>query len=250
MEKIIHITLNIVIPMVLFMQPALGQQQQKVNADNVQKSILLDEVKAILADEDNGITVKAILGNNNGGELKRGDVIFMAQGLPVSSVSDLISLYEKTGKKQEFRMAVKRNGDRFLTSFDIDPDSETGREMFTGTMKFNSSDANTSGSMGTNLVPELLVYGIMSAGSDNGLIIKKTMPNLDSNLKEKGINDGDKIISVAGKKVKTHKDFKKVWDEISEGEKVELKIAKGDKEVSVLLSKKDVNGKIIFNKEG
>ena len=250
MKYFIQKAVTIAIPILLFVNPILGQEQKKLPADIVQKTVLLDEVKAILANDNNAVTVKAILGNKTQTELNRGDTIFMAQGEPVSSVADLMKLYEKTNKNGEFKMAVKRGDERFLTSFDIDPSSSTGREMVTGTMKFNSYGSNTGAGANADIVPELLVYGIMAAGSDNGLIIKKTMPNLDSGLKEKGISDGDIIISVDGRAVNSHKEFKEAWDAISEGKKVELKIRKGDQNVSVFLSKKDVNGKIIFQKEG
>jgi len=243
MKPIIQIVIIFVIPIAFYIQPVLAQKQTKIAADNVQKSILLEEADVVLVDNDNAVTVKAVLGRKEHTDLKQGDIIFMAQGLPVASVSNLITLYDKTGKGGEFRMAVKREDEKFLTSFNINPSSSTGKEMFTGTMKFNSAGTNSGSS---DLIPELLVYGFMAAGSDNGLIIKQTMPNLDPGLKNKGISNGDSIVSIGGKKVNTHKEFKQVWDKIPEGEMVELNIVSGEEKVSVSLSKKNVNGKILF----
>ena len=250
MNHIIHIVLTVVVPAFLLVEPVLGQQQFQLPADNVQKTVLLEEVDAILADHDDSITVKTILGKKEQTDLKKGDIIFMAQGEPVASISDLMKLYEKAKENGTFKMAVKRGEERFLTSFEIDPTASSGRDMFSGNVTFNLDDASTSTANNLNIVPELMVYGIVAAGDDSGLIIKKTIPNLNAQLKQKGISEGDYLIALNNVEINTHKEFRDIWNDISEGEKIELKFRKDGKDISLSLSKINVNGKVIFKTEG
>ncbi|MFT3730285.1 MAG: Do family serine endopeptidase [Hyphomicrobium sp.] len=195
----------------------IGVSIQPVTAD-IADSLGLKEAKGALVDEPQDGGPAAAAG------LKSQDVIVSVNDHEIKDGRDLARTIAAIAPGQQIKIAYIRNGER--RSLDLD----VGRYP-DGKMASNNDNAESDFKLGMTLAPADQVEG---AGT-HGAVVMNVDP--EGAAAEKGIQQGDVILSVGGKSVSGPADVKQALKDAKKASKravlMQLKTAQGDRFVAV-----------------
>ena len=162
---------------------------------------------------DSGVVVEEVMPDTAADEagIKEGDVILKIDDQEVSDSSDVRRLLRKLDEPKKLRLEILRDG-KPLT-LNVTPDK---REVNVIRML----DRNRIGVELQELDSDLASY--FQAAPDSGMLITRVEKN--SPAADAGLNSGDIITAINGKKVRDERDLREELDEVDKDETVEITV--------------------------
>ncbi len=227
---------------IIFAQPLHAQVQRTMTFD-ASTSFLLQELNAMIIENDEGLLVEMIMGQPSGGseamddELQRGDAILMVNGKRTSSVSVIRETYESLSKGDEIKIGVRRGETRFIVRAvkgDI-PENIPGRMV----LSFDTDEGNPP-----TLLPEL---GVLVTDNESGIQITSMLePMLPVDLQNQELDDY-LIQTVNGKRFEMAQNLQQYLNSLEVVDAIVLKIEKNGSQKTLELEKQEPRGNVRMN---
>jgi S1-C subfamily serine protease len=201
-------------------------------------------------------------------DLQQDDIILMVNGKRTRTVADLDTLLAVLKPGDEIKMGVRRGKEMRMVSFaKADPEDLPKVQMMTMTMGGEEGEGgdgegwHSSGgegkmvtrTIGGNMAPGDIVMlmgsGLIARKSDDGPVIASLMPHAAGILGSTKVAEGDRIIKLQGKAVKSAKNLQLAWDAIDEGDEVEMTLTHDGKEYTLSFKRDKTPGNIIMKSE-
>ena len=255
----------IVITVMIFAQSVVAQVFIKKSGPGEGEIFFLNELSAIVTDEDGTIKVEHAMPGDQRPEgyrdldLKQGDEILMINAKRVKKAKDLENIYNEIKVGEEIKLGIRRGEEMFILKFNkIDPEklpkrqlmiqkaevgegeSSKGKKVTTRRIKIENPDGKVKILMGT---------GIVIKETENQVEIEKLIPELNEHMGNLGLKEGDTIVSVNREKIKTLKEFTTAYDKIKVGDDVQIVTQRGDKQVDFKYTKPKEEGRIVIKKK-
>jgi S1-C subfamily serine protease len=208
------------------------------------KTFMLNELGAIITEKEKTLTVERIPPKQSRPkeaqdiDLQKGDIVLMANGKRVKTISDLRATYEKTTISDDFKMGVKRGENQFIIS--VKKKSEEELAKAGGPMRriMKSND-------GDEILPAL---GLIISEKEKKVFVSKSLPNASENFKEFTPQENDIIASINAKPVTSAKEFVGAYDALETGAQVTIELIRKEKSATVTIAKPKPQGKMIIHK--
>lgn len=201
-------------------------------------SMIMQEFKAVLSEEDGNIKVRLKLGNNDeeGDQLEVGDFILMMNGKRFKTITELREIYDSIAKDEEVKIGVRRDNERFIITKkkgDVPQPSAGSRSMV--------MDMSTSGGEAPTIIPEL---GLVVSDEDDNVIVQRVidmlLPSDFAGLKL----EGHTIKSINGKTPETAEEAKGMIDKLETGMEISFVFAKSGEEIKTTIKKPETRATI------
>ena len=155
----------------------------------------------------------------------------------IKSIKDLREQYESANVGDEFKLGLKR-GDNLLIAKFIKKSEEELNKMGGGKMMMRMEKKD-----GEEVLPAL---GLVFGTKNNRVSVVNTLPTAEHNFKSFMPKQGDIIVSINDKNVKSAEEFAKAYDTYEEGDKVTITFLRDGKESKETLSKPKPMGRMII----
>jgi PDZ domain-containing secreted protein len=169
-------------------------------------------------------------------DLKKGDKILMVNGKKIKTAKEVTTIYEALKTGEEFKMGISRDDKMQMVSF------KKGDAKVKGVMH---QEAIKMDGKSRNIFPTLEL-GFILEGKKDKLNIMKIMPGAPDFITKAKIAEGDQLIKVNKKPVKTVEQFTEEFAEIKTGQEMEITFLKNGKEITVSGKKPKSQGKVII----
>lgn len=149
-------------------------------------------------------------------DLQQGDFLIMLNGKKVSSIKDCRSIYEDLKTGDDFKMGIKRGDRMFITSFKkADPKDLPKRKIVIMNDEHNGDMLLFTG------------MGVLVTKKDNKAVIKSLLRNDVDAVKKANLKEGDEVISLNKKDIKSFDQLKKDFEAIKTGAWVDVRFSGG-----------------------
>jgi PDZ domain-containing secreted protein len=221
-------------------------QRQRTMSFDANTSLLLQELNAMLVQNEDGIQVEMILGGHNqpasanSDDLQRGDFILMMNGERISDVPGMRAIYEAIPNDEEIKIGVRRDNQRFIVSAikgDI-PESQ-GVRM---TMTVDSDDGS----------PPVIVAELgMILSLIEGQIQIQTLlePLLPGELKNEDL-EGFEIITINGESFDAAADVQAFISALEVGDQIDLVVEKDGDQKVFTFERQEARGAVNMSVDG
>jgi S1-C subfamily serine protease len=216
-------TLVALILVVTSLTAAMDQEPKRmkrtISSDN---AVIIREIGAVITPKEEQLIVEIILGNHEktDTDIKKGDIILMANGKRVKTVKELRQQYDNANVGEEFKLGVKRDEHLLLVKFERKSDEELNKTGGGMVMRMEQKE-------GEVILPAL---GVKLATKDNAVVIIETLPTLSHNFRSNPPKAGDIILSINGHKVSSAEEFDDAYTELNEGDTVTILFSRNGKE--------------------
>lgn len=212
-------------------EQAFAQQRMTLDANS---SLILQELKAVLVEQDDEVVVRIRLGGNDdtpGDKLLAGDVILMANGKRIKDIATIRDIYNNLKDDEEIKVGVRRGEERFIVRAKKgDMPEDAG--MRTMTM------GNNSGNPGATTETLAAELGILFGDKDGNVIIERFIDMIAPEaVKEFGPKDGFVLKTINGTAPETAKEAVELIKNIEVGEELNITF-EADGEEKILSMKK------------
>lgn len=194
-------------------------------------AVILREIGAVVTPKEGKLAVEVVLGNNEqqASEIRKDDLILMANGKKVPTVKDLRAQYEKIKPGEEFKLGVKRGDNMVLVSFTRKSEEEMNKQTGGGQMVMRMEQKD-----GEVLLPAL---GLKLATEQRSAVIKEVLPSAASNFTSFTPKSGDIVRSLNGTAVKSAEAFDELYTKLEQGTKVTIVISQNGTEQTATFQK-------------
>lgn len=224
-------TVVALILVVTALSAALDQEPKRMKRTiSSNDAVIIREIGAVITPKEDQLVVEIILGNHEktDTDIKKGDLVLMANGKRVKSIKELRSQYENVKAGEEFKLGVKRDENLLLVKFERKSDEELNKAGGGGVvMRMEQKE-------GEVILPAL---GVKLATKDNAVVIIETLPTLAHNFKTNTPTQGDVILSINGKNVSSAEEFDEAYTELNEGDNVTILFSRNGKETKETFAK-------------
>jgi len=229
---------------ILLLLPLTSYAQRQVLTVSPDALFALNELKAIIIDENDQAVVKLIMPGADASDLKEGekliigDKILFANGEVVENVSDLKKIYEGLEIGNELSLGIQRGEERRIIRIVKQAAGESGLKTFSMSAGQSiQSTARTIDGARLNLT-RLSSLGITVIKSDMGLQITA----LDSEKLHDDLKGQDillfTITEIDGKKVSSPADLSDAYNELEAGKTMELRLEKNGQSKVITVTKR------------
>jgi len=219
---------------------------------------MLPEMGAIILSGDEGLKVEMVMPSEQRDEnykdvdLEKGDIIKMMNGKKMESIEIMQAIYDSLELEDEIKIAIMRGKKIHIVSF---PKGEAGENMVMQTMTITT---DTKGEGGLQVkdgkktmsfdgeVTLIHEIGLIISEEDGKLIVAGTMPMGVDIRKLAGLEEGDKITAVQGKKTVSVVSFNEIYDNLKAGQEVNLEFAHKGTVKMISFKKADGTKKVIM----
>lgn len=203
---------------------ARQEPKQITRSFSFDDAVILREIGAVITPKDEKLTVEVVLGNNEqqASDIRKDDIILMANGKKVPTVKSLRSLYEKTEPGQEFKLGVKRGEQLMLVSFLRKSEEEMNKQTGGKQMVMRMEQKE-----GEILLPAL---GLKLVTKERSAVVEEVLPAASSNFTAFMPKKGDIIRSVNGTAVNSAEGFDELYTGIEQGSTVSIVFSRSGKE--------------------
>jgi S1-C subfamily serine protease len=194
-------------------------------------AVILREIGAVVTPKEGKLSVEVVLGNNEqqSSEIRKDDIILMANGKKVPSVKELRKQYEQSKPGDAFKLGVKRGEELLLVSFVRKSEEEMNKQTGGGQMVMRMEQKE-----GEVLLPAL---GLKLATEEQAAVVKEVLPSAASNFTSFTPKSGDIIRSLNGTAVKSAEAFDEQYSALDAGTKVTIVIAQNGKDFTATFAK-------------
>jgi S1-C subfamily serine protease len=206
-----------------------------------QENLPVLEAAAIIGQDGDTLVVGHILEENmrpkgyEKTELEEGDAILMANGKKVTTVGALRELYEGAAIGSTVKLGVRRKSEMMIASF-IKADPKTLPKL--RMMISSGGDQEILG------IPQA---GFLLTVKGKQLAVKDVLPNASDKLRET-MHTGDLVLKVNESAIHSFKEFRAVYDKISEGAPVKLLTSRAGKTQTVEFAKPKDDGRVTIRR--
>lgn len=222
----------------------------------------LNELSAIISEKDGTIIVEHAMPtdqrpiNYRDIDFKQGDEILMVNVNRVKLVKDLEKMYNELEVGETMKLGVRRGEEMFIVSFNkMDPEKlpkrklmirkgvpggdEAGDESKVSSyqIKIDNADGKMKFLMGT---------GLILKEKENQVKIDKVIPEMVQELGEVDVKEGDVVVALNDKKIKSLAQVTKIYDEIKVSDEVQLVTIREKKEITVNFKKPETEGQFFI----
>jgi len=203
--------------LLLMLIPALFFAQIKKIITKDGEIFEISEIGGIVIKESDKLKVDMVMPSENRNKIYKdvdvikGDLVLMMNGKKVDDVSAAKEIYEKLKPGEEIKLGIQRGQQMFITRL-----KKADPKDLPKVKRIVIRDIEE----GTVFLPE---EGLLIGPEKNKTIIKKKLPRSENNLKE-----GDQLIEVNGKKIKSSDEFSSIYKSLKTGEKLQLKFKSGE----------------------
>ncbi len=167
-------------------------------------------------------------------DVQEGDKILMANGKKMTSLKDLRELYSSAAPGSTVKFGLKRNDDMVIASFvKADPKDLPKMRMIVA----GGGDKEILG------IPEI---GVIFSNKGKDVVVEHVLDNAAKELKGVDVKEGDVITTLNTFPVKSFSDFKKRFEGIPVGDKVEIVASRGGKTQTLTFEKPKDDGRVII----
>ena len=238
----------------LFLIPSVQLMAQQKMVQKVYGSgdaFLIHELKAFIETDNKTAVVQNIFSSESkkdeGMSLKKGDKILMVNGKRVKSVKDIEDIYSKIKPEEEVKLGVSRNEEMFIVSFTKeDVKNAPGQRVMMMTQSADGKVTAKSGKPGetrqmvihgeSDKMAPLMEIGLVIKEENNQVVVAVVLPDAKKVLGE-DIKNGDILIFLNKTKIKTVKQFSKIYDKLDTGASVKMIFKRDDKNISCTYEK-------------
>lgn len=203
------------------------------SADDI---LMLPEIGAMISSQDGVLSVMMVTPVNarddkyKDVDLQQGDLIKMINGKKMKTVEDIRKLYESLKEGDEIKFGLKRDKGFVMASL-LKGDGKMPEGMMVQTMTVDMGEGEHEmlAESGTALSIEgefalLSELGLLLVENKNQIEIKALLPGVAKSSEDEQFSEGDIVLVIAGTEVKTIAEFNKIYDNIEDGQKVQLKV--------------------------
>lgn len=212
-------------------EQAFAQQRMTLDANS---SLILQELKAVLVEQDDEIVVRVRLGGNDdspGDKLLTGDVILMANGKRIKDIATIREIYDNLKDDEEIKIGVRRGEERFIVRAKKG-DMPEGVGMRTMTM------GNNPGNSGTTTETLAAELGILFGNKDGNVIVERFIDMIAPEpVKEFLPKNGFIVKKINGTTPKTAKETVDLIKKIKVGEELNITFEAGGEEKILSMKK-------------
>ncbi|NUN70190.1 MAG: PDZ domain-containing protein [Bacteroidetes bacterium] len=223
---------KLIILLTLYSLLTAGQEPKRITRTfSLDDAVILREIGAVVTPKEERLAVEVVLGNNEqqSSDIRKGDVILMANGKKLSTMKDLRGLYEKCAPGQEFKLGVKRGESLMMVSFTRKSDEEMNKQTGGGQMVMRMEQKE-----GEVLLPAL---GLKLTTKDRAAVIIEVLPSASSNFETAVPKKGDIIRTLNGTAVASAEEFDELYTPIGKGATVTIVLARDGKEYTASFPK-------------
>ncbi len=210
-----------------------GNQEPKriTRTLSMEDALIIREIGVVVVSKEKTLIVDIILGNNDQqqADIKKDDIILMANGKKVQTINDLRTLYENTTAGNEFKMGLKRGEHLQIAAFVKKSDQELNKDGGHGGMVFKMEKKE-----GEEMLPAL---GLSFGTKKSGVVVSSVLPTAEKNFRSITPKEGDVIVSINGTRVVNAEAFVKAYDGVNEGESVTIVLSRRGKEMTETFTK-------------
>ncbi len=238
---------------------AVGAQQMKIYKSGPGGGFLIAELVTFIGLENNQLVVTDRMPTDRlskeyqAVDIRKGDVIMMANGKKVTKPDELEKLYEGLVVGQELKLGLKRGSEMLMASFKK-ADLAT-MPMMRRVVKVGDGGAEGGEAEGVakgitingDPIP-LLEIGVLFAAKDGKITVGDVLPVPGvSNLKAEP-KAGDLFVSLQGTEFTTADALQKAWDGIPVGDTVRLVLSREGKQTLSVFAKPKAIGEVMLQK--
>lgn len=222
--------------------------------------VSLAELGAIIVDRDGNLAVEIINAAEHRPEayktvdLRKDDLIVMLNGKKLTTLAELQKGYEGFPIGNELKFGVKRGKDMMIVAFKKG-DPKSFRMDFNDVTMGDSTGAKPQMRIVTHRPgggegEVLPAVGLILSAAKGGVQVSGTLPHVGDVFTANTPKDGDHIVSIQNKPVKTMTDFLDVFDNLTVGDKVTMVLSRDGKELTTTFVKpKPMGGPMIIQKK-
>jgi PDZ domain-containing secreted protein len=225
-------------------------------------AFMIREIGATLIEADGKLEVAFVLPADarlaayKSVDIQEKDVILMVNGKKVVSTSDIREIFDGLKPGDEIKIGLKRVKNMMIVSFErADPESlpklktmtremsdeDTGRDHVPGQVTIMRGD----GPPGENLAM-LEGSGLIAKEEDGAVVIAMVMPHAKKILGSTEVKEGDRILSIQGKKVSGVAALLELYSSVEPGSEITLVLERADEEFSVTFEKAKTQNKVMM----
>ena len=251
-----------VISFILIAQTLNAQVIIKKSGAGEGEIFFLNELSAIISEKDGVIIVEHAMPTDQRPEnyrdidFKQGDEVLMANANRVKLVKDLEKIYNELEVGETMKLGVRRGEEMFIVSFiKMDPEKLPKRKLMIRKGVPGEGKAGDEPKISSYQIKIDNTDGKMKFLMGTGLILKekeklvkidKVIPEMVEELGKVDVKEGDAVVAVNGKKIKSLAQFTKIYDEIKVGEKVQLVTIREKKQINVKFKKPETEGQVFI----
>ena len=164
-------------------------------------------------------------------DIQAGDIIKMFNGKSMKMVSLMEETYNALGIGDELKFGVRRDKDIFIVKFTkMDPKDAPGKMMI------KTFPAPGGGDIG-NIIPDLVELGIVLSEKDGQIFVADVITEMSTVFAGNQPENGDQLIKIQSHKITSAKELTQIYDKIKAGEKADLIMLRGGKEIILQFEK-------------
>jgi S1-C subfamily serine protease len=225
-------------------------QQTKTMTFEADDAFLIPGLMVLILPDDKGLKVEMVPPKDQlpkeyrNLDLHQGDLILMLNGKRTKTIDDLRDRYDSLAVADSVQFGIRRGQEMRIVSF-VKPDEDIqgggGRTMMV-TKEIGDGPGAEEG-VGTKVKmigggdgPEPILAldaGVIFTEKDGGVQVMVVIGNAEAELTGEPMKEGDRLVSIQGEMVGTGDEFRKQYNAIKIGTKVELVYSRDDVEHSV-----------------
>ena len=246
------------VSILLFAMQAVGQVKIMVEGD----AFMIKEIGATLIEADGKLEVAFVLPGESRLEayksvdIEQKDVILMVNGKKVVSAADIREVFEGIKPGDEIKIGLKRGKNMMIVSFErADPESlpklrtmtfETSEESAEGDHVPGEVTIMRAGGPPGEDLAMLEGSGLIAKEEDGVVVIAMVMPHAKKLFDSVEVKEGDRILSIKGKKVLGVAALLELYADIEPGSEITLLLERSDENFSVTFEKAKQQNKVMM----
>lgn len=192
---------------------------------------MLPEVGAIIIKSDDGPKVEMVLPsdqrpeNYKTADIQAGDIIKMFNGKSMKTVLLIEETYNALGIGDELKFGVRRDKDIFIVKFGkMDPKDAPGQMMI------KTCPASGAGEIG-DIISNLVEIGLVLNEKEGQIFVADVITEMPTVFTGAQPETGDQLIKIQSHKITSTKELAQIYGKIKAGEKTDLTMLRGGKEI-------------------
>ncbi len=200
------------------------------------------ELAAIIAEDSGRIVVDHIMKANmrpkgyEKTDLQEGDVLLMANGGKLASVSALRELYESAAVGSTIKVGVRRNAEMLIASF-VKADPKNLPQLKMSVSHGDDDDIF--------VLPQA---GLILAGKGKSVVVQDVISTPSGGVKGEA-RKGDLVMKINGSPLRSLKDLRAIYSKLAEGDHVELLTSRSGKTGSLEFAKVKDEGRVMIRRQ-
>jgi S1-C subfamily serine protease len=220
----------------------VGKEGPGIRTTTATDLLPLPELAAIIAEDSGRIVVDHIMepGMRPKGyektDLKEGDIILMANGGKLASVSALRDLYESAGIGSTVRIGARRGSEMLIASFvKADPKNLPRLKM----------SVSRGGGDDMFVLPQA---GLLLAEKGKSVVVQDVIATPEGGAKSDA-QKGDLVTALNGSPLHSLKDLRAIYSKIAVGDRVQLETSRAGKAGKLEFAKVKDEGKVTIRRQ-